>query len=291
MAPRLVVVSAQQPPWVRALVVILSYGLVLGVGLVMIFPFLFSIANSFKEPAAVLARPQELIPSPFTLQGYQYLVTGQANFLRWTLNSALVALAVMVGRIVLDSLAGYALARLEFRGRNGVFLLIIGTLMIPAIVLIIPRFIVLKQLGMLGTYQGLIVPFAADAFGIFLMKQFFASIPKEIEEAAKIDGASRFRMFFQVILPMARPALAALAIFSFQGTWNGFVDPLIIAANNQDIWTLPLGLAFLTGIFGEGFPFNALLAGALLTILPMAVIFIIFQRQFIQGISYTGLKG
>ncbi|MBI3286802.1 MAG: carbohydrate ABC transporter permease [Chloroflexi bacterium] len=154
------------------------------------------------------------------------------------MNSALVALAVMVGRIVLDSLAGYALARLEFRGRNGGFLLIIGTLMIPAIVLIIPRFIVLKQLGMLGTYQGLIVPFAADAFGIFLMKQFFASIPKEIEEAAKIDGASRFRMFFQVILPMARPALAALAIFSFQGTWNGFVDPLIIAANNQDIWTL-----------------------------------------------------
>ncbi len=164
-------------------------------------------------------------------------------------------------------------------------------MMVPPIVLLIPRFIILKQLSMLNTYQGLIVPLAVDAFGIFLMKQFFESIPGEIEEAALVDGANRFVLFWRVVLPMATPALTALAIFSFQGTWNDFLMPLIILSGNQDLWTLPLGLSFLRGAYGETLRWHAFLAGSVITTLPLALIFFYFQRYFVEGISYSGLKG
>ena len=157
--------------------------------------------------------------------------------------------------------------------------------------MIIPRFIMLKQLGMLNTYQGVIIPLMADAFGIFLMKQFFESIPGEIEEAAMVDGASRFTIFFRIVLPMATPALTALAIFSFQGMWNNFMDVLVIVQGNRDLWTLPLGLAFLRGQSGETLDWTVFLAGSVLTTLPLAVIFFMFQRYFVEGVSYSGLKG
>jgi len=158
-------------------------------------------------------------------------------------------------------------------------------------VLLIPRFIILKQFGILNTYQGLILPLAADAFGVFLMKQFFESVPKELEEAARIDGANRLQMFFRVILPIARPALIALIIFTFQGAWNDFMFPLIVISVRQELYTLPLGLAVLRGGLGENLQWNAILAGSLITTLPMAIVFIFFQRYFIEGISYSGIKG
>ena len=163
--------------------------------------------------------------------------------------------------------------------------------MIPGIVLLIPMFIVLKQFGFIDSYAGLIIPKLATAFGVFLMKQFFESIPGEIEEASRIDGASRLQMFFRVVLPMARPALVALVIFSFQGAWNDFMFPLIVISVNQDLYTLPLGLAVLRGGMGENLQWNSILAGSLVTTLPMAVMFVFFQRYFIEGISYSGLKG
>jgi len=168
---------------------------------------------------------------------------------------------------------------------------VLGTLMVPAVVLLIPRFIILKQLGILNTYHGLILTLAADGFGIFLMKQFFESIPVEIEEAAMVDGASRFTLFWRIVLPMATPALTSLAILSFQGQWNNFMDALIIIGGNQQLWNLPLGLAFLRGASGETLRWHQFLAGSVLTTLPMAVIFFIFQRQFVEGVAYTGLKG
>jgi multiple sugar transport system permease protein len=159
------------------------------------------------------------------------------------------------------------------------------------VVLLIPRFIILRQLGMLNTYQGFIFSLAADAFGVFLMKQFFESIPEEIEEAASVDGANRFIMFFRIVLPMATPALTALAIFSFQGTWNNFMDALIIIGGDQHLFNLPLGLAILRGAEGRTLVWNKFLAGSVMTTIPLAIAFFAFQRYFVEGISYSGIKG
>ncbi len=294
---------------------------VIGITLLIIFalletvPFVLTVMNSFKCLSAVQQVPQAIIPvPPFgvecrsetgaalpasattdaltfnpALEGYQEIA--QFNMPRWFLNTVIYASAVTLLRVLFDSLAGYSLARLNFPGNRLMFFIILGTMMIPAVVLLIPRFIILKQLGLLNTYQGVILALAADAFGIFLMKQFFESVPAEIEEAAQVDGASRARIFFQVILPMATPALTALTIFSFQGTWNNFMDVLIIVGGNPQLQNLPLGLALLRGQFGESLRWHTFLAGSVITTLPLAVVFFIFQRYFVEGISYSGLKG
>jgi multiple sugar transport system permease protein len=283
-----------------------------------IFPFVFTVANSFKCLPAVQSFPRSVIPVPPlgveceysgeregvsrpasetseavtfhpTLQGYQEIF--DQDLLRWLFNTGFFAIAVTILRLSFDSLAGYALARLKFPGNRLIFYTILGTMMVPPIVLLIPRFIILKEMSLLNTYQGFIIPLAVDAFGIFLMKQFFESIPGEIEEAALVDGASRFVLFFRVVLPMATPALTALAIFSFQGTWNDFLMPLIILSGNRDLWTLPLGLSYLRGAYGETLRWHAFLAGSVITTLPLALIFFYFQRYFVEGISYSGLKG
>ncbi|HRO89263.1 MAG TPA: carbohydrate ABC transporter permease [Promineifilum sp.] len=254
-----------------------------------IYPFLLAIGTSFKTMPEIAANPSRLIPETFTLEGYQRLFTFDIG--RWTFNSAFVAVSITLGNLLFASLAGYALARIPFPGSRLAFLGILGTMMIPGIVLIIPMFIVLKSLGMINTYQGLIIPKLTAAFGIFLMKQFFESVPKELEEAARMDGANAFQTFFRVVLPTARPAMVALIIFSFQGAWNDFMHPLIVVTTAKQLWTLPLGLALLRGGMGQNLLWNSLLAGSMLTTLPMAIIFFIFQRYFIEGISYSGIKG
>lgn len=278
-------------------------------------PFVLTISNSFKCLAVVQQRPQVFIPTPPfgvacrteggsafpadatstlftfnpTLEGYEKVFA--YNLGLWVTNTVYYALAITVLRLIFDSLAGYALARIKFIGNRLFFFIILGTMMIPGVVLLIPRFIILKQLGMLNTYHGVVLMLAADAFGVFLMKQFFESIPKEIEEAAMVDGANRFTMFFRVVLPMATPALTALAIFSFQGTWNNFMDLLIVVGGDATKHNLPLGLAQLRGQFGETLEWNTFLAGAVITTLPLAIVFFFFQRYFVEGISYSGLKG
>lgn len=284
--------------------------------LIEIVPFLLTVANSFKCLPAVQVAPQSLIPTPPfgiacvsesgsplpasetatsltfhpTLDGYREILVDN-DLGRWFVNSIIFSVAVTLARLVFDSLAGYALARLKFPGNRVMFFVMLGTMMIPGIVLLIPRFLILQQLRMLNTYQGFIFSLAADAFGVFLMKQFFESIPGEIEEAAMVDGANRFVMFFRIVLPMATPALTALAIFSFQGTWNNFMDALIIIGGKQELFNLPLGLAILRGAYGETLRWHSFLAGSVLTTLPLAILFFIFQRYFVEGISYTGLKG
>ena len=188
------------------------------------------------------------------------------------------------------SLAGYALARVRFPGSKPVFNSIIGTMMVPGIVLLIPMFMVLKFLGLVDTYGGLILPKLITAYGIFLMTQFFKSIPTELEEAARIDGANVFQVYSRVVMPLAQASLIALTIATFQGSWNEFQHPLIVITVNQDLYTLPLGLALLRGNMGQNLQWNVLMAASMLTTLPMAVIFIIFQRYFIQGVSYGGVK-
>jgi multiple sugar transport system permease protein len=291
-----------------------------GIGFLIVFalietvPFVLAVANSFKCLPATRDVSEAFIPlPPFgidcspsgvalsagettsglsfnpTLEGYNKIL--KYNYGTWFINSIIYAVAVTLVRLSFDSLAGYALARLTFPAKRVMFFVILATLMIPGIVLLIPRFIILRQLHVLGTYQGVVFALAADAFGVFLMKQFFESIPEEIEEAAQVDGAGRFTIFFRVVLPMATPALTALTIFSFQGTWNNFMDVLIIIGSKPNLWNLPLGLAQLRGQFGETLEWNTFLAGAIFTTLPMAVVFFFFQRYFVEGVSYSGLKG
>jgi multiple sugar transport system permease protein len=275
--------------WVRPVKAILSYGVLFLLAAMFIYPFLLAISTSFKTLPEINQNPVALIPRTFTLEGYERLFS--FNVGRWTINSALVASAITLGNVLFASMAGYALARIPFPGNRLAFLTILGTMMIPGIVLLIPMFIVLKTLGFLNSYAGLIVPKLVTAFGIFLMKQFFESVPKELEEAARIDGATQFQTFFRVVLPTARPALVALIIFSFQGAWNEFMHALIVITTNQSLYTLPLGLGLLRGGMGQNLQWNSLLAGSMLTTVPMAIIFFIFQRYFIEGISYSGIKG
>lgn len=268
---------------------VLSYALLFLIALVFLYPFVLAVSTSFKTLPEINERPVALIPQTFTLEGYQRMFA--LNVGRWALNSFFIAAVVTISNVLFSALAGYSLTRIAFPGSRYVFLAIIGTMMIPGIVQLIPMFIVLKTLGMIDSYTGLIIPKMVTAFGIFLMAQFFEAIPRELEEAARIDGAGRFRMFFQIVLPLARPAVVALVIFSFQGSWNEFMHPLIVITTNQDLYTLPLGLAFLRGGLGQNLQWNALLAGSMLTTVPMAMIFFFFQRYFIEGISYSGVKG
>ncbi len=283
--------------------------------IIQTMPFVLTIANSFKCLPAVQQVPQSFIPVPpfgincrnaagtslpadnstgavtFHTSNEGYDRVFQFNLGSWALNTIIYSVAVTILRLIFDSLAGYALARLKFPGNRVVFFVMLGTMMIPGVVMLIPRFIILRQLGLLNTYGGVIVSLAADAFGVFLMKQFFEAIPEEIEEAAAVDGANRLTMFFRIVLPMATPALTALTIFSFQGTWNNFMDVLIIVGGNSSLYNLPLGLALLRGQFGETLEWNTFLAGAVITTLPLAIVFFFFQRYFVEGISYSGLKG
>ncbi len=299
--------------FVRIVLGVLGAALLIAFAVIELVPFVLTVANSFKCDAAVENRPMAFIPRlesitcrneagefisaedqvdgmffyPST-DGYAHVMADQLP--RWFFNTAFLSIAVTLLKLVFDSMAGYALARLSFPGNRLMFFIILGTMMIPGVVLIIPRFLLLKQLGLLNSYQGYIVTGAVDAFGILLMKQFFESIPKEIEEAAQVDGASRFRVFFRIVLPMATPALTALAIFSFQGGWNDFMNALVILGGNTDLYNLPLGLTVLRGS-GQDIQYDLVLAGSVITTIPMAVIFLFFQRYFVEGVSYSGLKG
>jgi len=298
----------------RSTLAVLGFAFLILFALIETVPFVLTVANSFKCLPATREASEAFIPvPPFwvdcrvngvalpaaattagftfnpTLEGYQQIL--RYDFGRWFGNSVIYSVSITILRVLFDSLAGYALARLKFPGKRLMFFIILGTLMIPGIVLLIPRFIILQQLGLLGTIQGVVLALAADAFGVFLMKQFFESIPEEIEEAAMVDGAGRLRIFFQIVLPMATPALTALTIFSFQGTWNNFMDVLIIIGKEADLWNLPLGLSQLRGQFGDTLEWNTFLAGAVFTTLPMALLFFFFQRYFVEGVSYSGLKG
>jgi multiple sugar transport system permease protein len=257
-------------------------------GACYILPFLLATVTGFKSLPDFAANSSSLLwdrslGSP-TLDGLRGLDSDIILFWRWLLNSVIVTVFVVFGRVFLSALAGYSLARIRFPGYRLVFALILAVMMVPPIILAIPRFILLRELGMINTYPGLIVPLVFDAVGIFLMKQFMEQIPVEIEEAAAIDGAGRFKTFTQVILPNARPAVITLTILATVGSWNEFIHPLI-AANRNELRTLPVGLAQLQGAFGQAQPWNTIMMGTVLMTIPMAIVYFVFQRYFRQGLS------
>lgn len=257
--------------------------------LIYLFPFLIQIGTSFKSDVEATATPLNPIPEMWTTAAFQSLA--QADFPRWFMNSTIITLSVTVGRVLIDSLAGYALARLHFTGRKTVGLLIISVMAVPGVVLLIPKYLVLVQLNMYDTYAGMIIPLLADAAGIFIMRQFFISIPLEVEEAARIDGASTLRTFWSVVLPMARPAVITLTILSFQGSWNEF-SHFIVSRKDPALNTLTSGVASLTsGALGSGNMFPVKMAAALLMTIPVALVFFFFQRYFVKGAGAGAVKG
>lgn len=267
---------------------IVAYVVLIFVAILMFVPFGFSVATSFKTQAeaAQLDWGNMLwVTNPI---GDWYRQVFDLGIGRWFWNSAFVAAVWVVSRCLFDSLAGYAFARMSFPGRNLMFLLVVSTLMIPGIVTLIPKYVLLRELGLYNSLGALTVPFISSAFGIFLMKQFFESLPRELEEAARIDGASRFRMFWQIALPNAAPALTSLAIFTFQGSWNNFLEPVVFITN-PDLYTLPVGLAMLRTEQQSNFPL--LMAVAVISTIPIVIFYLIFQRYFVEGQSRAGIKG
>jgi multiple sugar transport system permease protein len=266
-----------------------GYTLLVVFALVYLFPFVIQIGSAFKTEADATNNPLNPIPVHWTGAAFSQLA--EQDFARWFANSAVVAVVITLGRIFFDSLAGYALARLRFPGRGVVFAGVIAVMAVPGVVLLIPKFLVLNQIGMYNSYSGMIVPLLADAAGVFIMKQFFESIPISIEEAARIDGAGTFRTFWSVVLPMAKPALVTLTILSFQGSWNE-LPHMIVARSDPALNTLTTGVGSLvTGGLGSGNRYPLKLAAALLMTIPVAVVFLVFQKRFVRGATEGGVKG
>lgn len=254
----------------------------------MLVPFLFALLGSVKPEVEIFSTPITGLPSVFQWRNY-VLPFETNNFGRYFLNSAIVSLAQTLGPLLLCSMAGYSLAKFRYPGRTLIFVFILSTIMLPTQVTLIPLFLIIKQLDWINSYAGLIVPGLASTFGTFLMRQFFLSVPSEYMDAARIDGAGELRIFWNIMLPMCRPALSALAIFSFTASWNSFLWPLVIV--NQDAMrTIPLGLVFYIG--EQRAPqYGQLLAVAVIATLPVLALFLALQRQFIEGASISGIKG
>lgn len=250
---------------------------------IYIAPFLVSIANSFKTNPDATANPMSLVPQTWTTAAYETLFS--QDFGLWFRNSAIVTVAVTAGRVLFNSMAGYALARLRFPGRGILYAGVVGVMAVPAVVLLIPKFLVLKELGLYDTFAGMVIPLLADAAGIFIMKNFFESIPHSVEEAARIDGAGVFRRFWSVVLPMARPALITIFILSFQGSWNE-LSHMIVSTQDPELFTLTKGVAQLaSGALSKGSQFPIKLAAATVMTIPVAVLFFIFQRRIMNSSS------
>lgn len=250
-------------------------------------PFLWALSSSFKTLEEIISGTMNFIPKNFTLANYQQIFVEQDLFPRWLLNSLIIAVIGTLLNIIFNSMAGYALARLAFPGKKALFIIILAVLMIPAQVTMIPNYLILKELGWLNSYQGMIVPAMINATFIFMMRQFFINFPKELEEAAQLDGLSSLGIFFKVVLPLAKPALAAQSIFVFMGFWNDFMRPLIVMTDTE-MYTLPLGLNTFKGQFVSYW--NYIMAASMVFTLPVLLLYAFFNRYFIKGISFTGGK-
>ena len=269
---------------------LLSYVVLTLGALVMIIPFAWMVSTAFKDPGQAFTYPPQWIPRPPTLESFQQVWT-KVPFGRYLFNSAFVAVTVTIGEVLTSALAAYAFARLRFPGRDAIFLLYLATLMIPGQVTIIPNFVIMRFFptgSWVNTYQGLIIPSAFTALGTFLLRQYFLSIPRELEEAARIDGASYFQVWWRIILPLSGPALATLAVFSFMGSWNGFLWPFVMVSS-PEMRTLTVALRSFQTEYGT--EWALLMAGSVISLLPMVVIFLLAQRYFVRGIATTGLGG
>ncbi|MFE4055074.1 carbohydrate ABC transporter permease [Streptomyces sp. NPDC059096] len=278
--------AGRRPRSVRRLLVhaLLALGL-----LVMSAPFLWMALSAFKTTGELTAAPPVWIPTEWTLDNFRELLDKLDLPLHF-MNSLIVAVLVTVSNLLFCSMLGYALAKLRFTGRDKIFGLVLGALMVPGNLMLLPLFVLMSKMSLIDSYAALVLPFAAGAFGVFLMRQFMQSIPDELLEAARMDGAGEWYIFWRIVMPLVKPALATLSIFTFLGSWNNFVWPLI-ATNDPDKYTLPVALAtFATDPNKAGGSNGMLMAGSFLIVLPVLVVFIALQRHFTQGIATAGMK-
>lgn len=260
----------------------LLIGLVLVVG-----PFLWMLLGSFKTTGELRQVPPTWLPENPTLSNYEDLFS-RLNFLGYFFNSTVVAVAVTAGNVIFGSMLGYALAKLDFAGKRVVFAIVLGTLMVPAVVTFMPLFVLVANMGLVNSHAGLILPFLAGAFGVFLMRQFIAGIPDELLDAARVDGAGEHYIFWRIVMPLCGPAIATLSILTFLASWNSFLWPLVVATSDE-MYTLPVAIAlFATG--QQETNVALLMAGSVIVILPVLIVFIALQRYFTQGIAMSGIK-
>lgn len=284
--------TSRAKPMVRdrtAVWLFLGYAVLIFFAFLYLYPFVVQVTTSFKTNSDAVANPLSPMADPFTLGAFDRLFN--TEFPLWFRNSVIVTLLVTAGRVFLCSLAGYALARIKFRGRGAVFTALLAVMAVPGVVLLIPKFLVLNYLGIYNAWPALVLPLLVDAAGVFIMKQFFETIPESVEEAARIDGAGTFRIFWSVVLPMARPALITITILSFQGSWNE-LPHFIIASQDPGLFTLTKGVATLTsGQLGSGNQYPITMAAALLMTIPVAIVFFVFQKYLVRGGTAGAEKG
>jgi len=264
---------------------IVRWVLLFGGGILMVLPIVYMISTSLKWPHEIY--DLSIIPKEPTLDNYAYVLE-DGRFYTWFFNSLIIATATTVSAVIFDSLVGYVLCKFEFRGRMIVFIAILSTLMIPTEMLIIPWYLMAKSFGWLDSYWGIMFPGIMTAFGTFLMKQFFETVPDDFIEAARIDGLNEFEIWWRVAMPMVTPALAALAIFIFLGNWTAFIWPLIVT-NSPELYTLPVGLT--TFSVEQSVEWELIMTGAALATIPTLIVFLLFQKYIIRGVVMAGLKG
>jgi multiple sugar transport system permease protein len=266
---------------------LLVYVLLTLAGILSLFPLYWLFVTSLSPQQFLVKVPPEVWPRDLTLVNYQRLF-GTTPVVRWLANTLLIGGAITVFHLLFDSMAGYAFAKRQFPGRNLLFWLVLSTLTVPAQVTLIPVFFLLKDLNLLDSYPGVILPGFADVFGVFLMKQYIQTLPSELESAGRVDGASDWQIYRHIILPLCTPALAVLAIFTFQRYWNGFILPLVVLRDSYK-YPIQVGLATLQGEFNTDY--GMLMTGAAVAAVPMMVVFFAFQRYFVEGIRIGGVKG
>jgi multiple sugar transport system permease protein len=262
---------------------------ILGVtALAVMLPYIWMVSTSLKGSKEVFAYPPNWIPKAWRFQNYVD-AWNAAPFGRYFFNSVLVALIVTIGQLITCSLAAFAFARMEFKGKNLMFALFLSTTMISTQVTLVPSYLVLEHLGWLNTYRALSVPFLANAFGVFMMRQYFMTLPQELEDAAKLDGCGRLRFLWQVLLPLSKPIVASQALFAFMGNWNSYLWPLVVTTS-QDMRTLQIGLRYFVGQEG-GTQWGVFMAATVFVSVPIVILYLIIQKSFVEGIATTGIKG
>jgi multiple sugar transport system permease protein len=277
--------------WPRRILVILGYIVLIAVTLTMVVPFIWMFSTSLKQPGTEFSYPPQLIPTDPDWSNYERLFT-LVPFGRYFMNTLFVTTAIVLGQLLICSLAAYGFSRLKFMGRDVLFVLYLATMMIPFQVTLIPSFLMVFRFGWVNTYQGLIIPGISSAFGIFLLRQAFLGVPRDYQDAARLDGASEWRIFAEIMLPLNGPALATLAVFSFMGAWTDLLWPLLIA-REENLRTLELGLAYFNASASAFRQTNwpLMMAASVVVLLPVLVIYIFSQRYFIRGIALSGVKG
>lgn len=275
--------SGGRPPSVAS---VLRTSSLIALSLVVLIPVIWFILSSFKDIIDLSSRPPKILPTRWAFENYSQAFQ-MYDYMRYFMNSVFVTVVATLLTLIINSMAAFAFAKYNFRGRDGLFVLTLAMIMIPLQVILIPMYLVVSSLGLVNTYWGMIIPAAATPTGVFVIRQYMLTIPDELIESARIDGAGEFRIYARIMLPLARPALAVIAIFSILWRWNDFLWPLLIAQTER-LYTLPVALALLNGQLVV--PYNVVLAMSVMSIIPVLFMFVFMQRQIIQGIAHTGLK-